>query len=111
LLRLIGTEAQASSTLIVSPQFAADIKAGCTGIEPIIILVSAMFAFRASWKAKCYGAILGILILQGPPLQFGDSFCADSFFPQSRLEEKSLGPRGGDDPSLFDPGFYGPRPG
>lgn len=65
LLRLIGAEAQASSTLIVSPQFAADIKAGCTGIEPIIILISAIFAFRASWKAKCYGAILGIVVLQG----------------------------------------------
>jgi len=65
LLGLTGTETQASNTLIVSPRFVADIKAGCTGIEPIIILVSAIFAFRASWKAKCYGAFLGILILQG----------------------------------------------
>ena len=56
LLKLIGTETKASSTLIVSPQFTVDIKAGCTGIEPIIILIAAMFAFRTSWKAKSYGA-------------------------------------------------------
>lgn len=65
LLKLIGTEAKASSTLILSPQFTADIKAGCTGIEPIIILMAAMFAFRASWKEKFYGAFWGIVVLQG----------------------------------------------
>ncbi|MGD0915447.1 MAG: exosortase H [Thermodesulfobacteriota bacterium] len=65
LLKLIGTETKASSTLIVSQQFSADIKAGCTGIEPIIILIAAMFAFRASWKAKFCGAFLGMVILQG----------------------------------------------
>jgi exosortase H (IPTLxxWG-CTERM-specific) len=65
LLKLIGTETKASSTLIVSPQLTVDIKAGCTGIEPIIILIAAMFAFRASWKAKFYGAFLGMVVLQG----------------------------------------------
>jgi exosortase H (IPTLxxWG-CTERM-specific) len=64
LLKLIGTETQASSTLIVSQQFVADIKAGCTGIEPVIILIAAMFAFRASWKAKLWGAFLGIAVIQ-----------------------------------------------
>ena len=44
LLGLLGTKTNVSGTLIVSPQFAADIKAGCTGIEPIIILLSAIFA-------------------------------------------------------------------
>lgn len=65
LLKLIGTETKASSTLIVSPQFTADIKAGCTGIEPIIILISAMFAFRTPWKAKFYAAFWGMVVLQG----------------------------------------------
>jgi exosortase H (IPTLxxWG-CTERM-specific) len=64
LLKLIGTETKASSTLIVSQQFVADIKAGCTGIEPVIILIAAMVAFRASWKARFYGAFLGIVVLQ-----------------------------------------------
>ena len=64
LLRLLGTKTSASGTLIVSPQFAADIKAGCTGIEPVIILLSAIFAFPSPWKAKAYGAILGVVILQ-----------------------------------------------
>ncbi len=64
LLGLLGTAAMASGTLIDSPQFRADIKAGCTGIEPIIILLSAIFAFPSSWKAKAYGAILGVAVLQ-----------------------------------------------
>jgi exosortase H (IPTLxxWG-CTERM-specific) len=64
LLGLMGTGANASGTLIVSPQFTADIKAGCTGVEPVIILLSAIFAFPSSWKAKLYGTLLGILVLQ-----------------------------------------------
>jgi exosortase H (IPTLxxWG-CTERM-specific) len=64
LLGLLGTGTKASGTLIVSPQFAVDIKAGCTGIEPIIILLSAVFAFPSSWRAKAYGAILGVVVLQ-----------------------------------------------
>jgi exosortase H (IPTLxxWG-CTERM-specific) len=64
LLGLLGTKTNVSGTLIVSPQFAADIKAGCTGIEPIIILLSAIFAFPSPWKAKVYGAVLGMVILQ-----------------------------------------------
>jgi len=68
LLGLLGTKTNVSGTLIVSPQFAADIKAGCTGIEPIIILLSAIFAFPSSWKAKVYGAVLGMVILQAANL-------------------------------------------
>ena len=64
LLGLLGTGTKASGTLIVSPQFAVDIKAGCTGIEPIIILLSAVFAFPSSWRAKALGAILGMVVLQ-----------------------------------------------
>ena len=64
LLGFLGTQTQASGTLIISPQFAADIKAGCTGVEPVIILLSAIFAFPSSWKTKAYGAILGMVVLQ-----------------------------------------------
>ena len=64
LLGLLGTVTKVSGTVIVSPQFAADIKAGCTGVEPIIILLSAIFAFPSSWKAKLYGTLLGIVLLQ-----------------------------------------------
>ncbi len=68
LLGLLGTKTNVSGTLIVSPQFAADIKAGCTGIEPIIILLVAIFAFPSSWKAKVHGAVLGMVILQAANL-------------------------------------------
>ena len=65
LLNFLGIKTVSSGTLIASPQFSVDIKAGCNGIEPIIILLAAIFAFRSSWKAKFYGALLGIMILQG----------------------------------------------
>ena len=64
LLKLLGTAATVSGSLIVSPRFAADIKAGCTGAEPIIILLSAIFAFPSPWKARVCGAMLGIVVLQ-----------------------------------------------
>ena len=63
-LKLIGTDVKATSTLIISPLFTVDIKAGCTGVEPIIILISAMFAFRSSWKERGWGALWGIIVLQ-----------------------------------------------
>ncbi len=64
LLGLVGTVTKASGTLIVSPRFTADIKAGCTGVEPVIILLSAILAFPSSLKAKAYGMLLGVLVLQ-----------------------------------------------
>ncbi len=64
LLSLLGTATKSSGTLIVSPQFTADIKAGCTGVEPVIILLSAIFAFPSSIRSKIYGALLGLLVLQ-----------------------------------------------
>lgn len=64
LLGLMGTDATASGTLVVSARFTADIKAGCTGVEPVIILLSAILAFPSSLKAKAYGVLLGVLVLQ-----------------------------------------------
>jgi len=64
LLQLLGTKASAAGTLIVSPQFAADVKAGCTGVEPVIILLSAILAFPSPWKAKVCGAVVGMVVLQ-----------------------------------------------
>lgn len=68
LLNLLGLGTVSTSTLITSPQFTVDIDTGCTGIGPIIILFSAIFAFPSSWKSKGYGILLGVIILQAANL-------------------------------------------
>jgi exosortase H (IPTLxxWG-CTERM-specific) len=68
LLNLFGVSAVSKSTLITSFQLTVDIDTGCTGIGPIIILLSAMIAFPSSWKSKGYGILLGVIILQAANL-------------------------------------------
>jgi exosortase H (IPTLxxWG-CTERM-specific) len=45
-------------------QFAVSIEAGCNGVEAGIVLVSAMLAFPAPWKAKLTGILIGNLTVQ-----------------------------------------------
>jgi exosortase H (IPTLxxWG-CTERM-specific) len=45
-------------------QFAVSIEAGCNGVEAGIILISAMLAFPAPWKAKLIGILIGNLTVQ-----------------------------------------------
>lgn len=44
--------------------FAISIERGCNGIEAVIILVSAMLAFPASWKHRLAGIGVGFLAIQ-----------------------------------------------
>ena len=44
--------------------FAISIERGCNGVAAVIILVSAMLAFPASWKHKLVGISLGFLAIQ-----------------------------------------------
>lgn len=55
----IGKELHSSSN-----GFAISIERGCNGIEAIIILVSAMLAYPASWRYKALGIGLGFLAIQ-----------------------------------------------
>ncbi len=64
LLPLFKIAAAPSGTLISMPQFTVDIQAGCNGIEPIIILLSAILAFPSPWLSKAYGIVLGTVLLQ-----------------------------------------------
>ena len=45
-------------------QFAVSIDAGCNGVEAGIILISAILAFPAPWKAKLIGILIGNLPVQ-----------------------------------------------
>lgn len=44
--------------------FAVAIMPGCNGVEAIIILVAAIFAFPAPWRHKLAGLSIGILAVQ-----------------------------------------------
>jgi exosortase H (IPTLxxWG-CTERM-specific) len=44
--------------------FAMSIEAGCNGVEAGIILMSAMLAFPAPWRAKLIGILMGNLTVQ-----------------------------------------------
>lgn len=44
--------------------FAVSIEAGCNGVEAMIVLAAAIFAFPAPWKRKIIGFVLGTLAIQ-----------------------------------------------
>src|SRR4029079_7142394 len=45
--------------------FAVSIEAGCNGIEATIVLVAAIFAFPAPWRARFVGLVAGTVAVQG----------------------------------------------
>lgn len=57
--------AQGKMIRTVSGSFGISIERGCNGIEAVIILVSAMLAFPASWKHRLAGIAVGFLAIQG----------------------------------------------
>lgn len=44
--------------------FAVSIEAGCNGVEATIVLIAAVVAFPASWKARIVAILLGFLTIQ-----------------------------------------------
>lgn len=44
--------------------FAVSIEAGCNGVEAMIVLAAAIFAFPAPWKRKVIGFVIGTLAIQ-----------------------------------------------
>ena len=44
--------------------FAVSIEAGCNGVEATIVLVAAVVAYPASWKARIVAILLGFLAIQ-----------------------------------------------
>jgi exosortase H (IPTLxxWG-CTERM-specific) len=63
-LRIAGMNTIAVKTVISSPRFAVNVENGCNGVEAMILLVAAMAAFPASWKAKLGGIVAGIVAVQ-----------------------------------------------
>lgn len=44
--------------------FAVSIEAGCNGVEATIVLVAALLAYPASWRARILGIVLGFFAVQ-----------------------------------------------
>lgn len=57
--------AQASGNRIVSPHGSLSVRNGCEGTETVFLLLAAIAAFKAPWRHKLKGAVLGTLIVYG----------------------------------------------
>jgi exosortase H (IPTLxxWG-CTERM-specific) len=63
-LRVIDSGIQSAGTVIQSPAFAMDVRNGCNGIEAMILLCSAIFAFPATLRSRLAGLLLATLAVQ-----------------------------------------------
>jgi exosortase H (IPTLxxWG-CTERM-specific) len=63
-LRAVGQDVEMAGTVIRSPRFAVNVRNGCNGVETMLIVLSAVFAFPAPWKARLAGAALGVVAIQ-----------------------------------------------
>ncbi len=63
-INLLGQDATRSGTVIQNSRFAVDIKNGCNGIEAVVFLCAAIFAFDASIRARLAGVLAGVLAIQ-----------------------------------------------
>jgi exosortase H (IPTLxxWG-CTERM-specific) len=62
-LSLLGAQAQAQGSTVVSTHFTFNVITECTAVFPIIIFLAAVLAYPASWKRKLVGAAAGIPLL------------------------------------------------
>jgi exosortase family protein XrtM len=58
-----GKQAIASGQRILSPQGSISVLNGCEGTETLFLLAAAIGAFRASWKNKLKGVLLGTCLI------------------------------------------------
>jgi exosortase H (IPTLxxWG-CTERM-specific) len=63
-LNLFGEGAIVSGQVLSSPRFSVAIFNGCNGLEAILIFVSGVVAFPASWRRKLAGIVVGFLAIQ-----------------------------------------------
>jgi exosortase H (IPTLxxWG-CTERM-specific) len=63
-LNLLGEGATVSGQVLSSPRFSVAIFNGCNGLEAILIFVSGVVAFPASWRRKLVGVAVGFVAIQ-----------------------------------------------
>jgi len=63
-LRALGQDVTRVGTMLRSPRFAVNIRNGCNGVEAMVILLAAIVAFPAPWKARLIGLAAGAVAIQ-----------------------------------------------
>jgi len=63
-LRALGQPVSRVGTMLRSPRFAVNIRNGCNGVEAMVILLAAIVAFPAPWKARLVGLAAGAVAIQ-----------------------------------------------
>ena len=63
-LRAIGQDVVRTGTMLRSPRFAVNIRNGCNGVEAMVILLAAIVAFPAPWRARGIGLAVGAVAIQ-----------------------------------------------
>jgi exosortase H (IPTLxxWG-CTERM-specific) len=63
-LRGLGQPVVRTGTLLRSPRFGVNIRNGCNGVEAMVILLAAIVAFPASWRARLAGLAIGGAAIQ-----------------------------------------------
>jgi exosortase H (IPTLxxWG-CTERM-specific) len=64
LLNVLGQGVTRTDTVIRSPRFGVNIRNGCNGVEAMVILLAAIVAFPAAWKARLLGLGFGAVAIQ-----------------------------------------------
>ena len=66
IMQLFDSDVMSSADVIrsTSTGIAVQIAAGCNGVEAVIVLFAAIFAFPSSFKHKIYGFVLGFFAIQ-----------------------------------------------
>jgi len=60
---VVGYEIFKIGTIMGSGSFEVDVSPACSGAVPTTIYLSAVFAYPTTWRAKCIGAGLGIVLI------------------------------------------------
>lgn len=60
----IGIHNTTYETFIHLSNRTLEVKFGCSGLEAVVLYVSAILAYRATFKQKAYGLLLGIILVE-----------------------------------------------
>jgi exosortase H (IPTLxxWG-CTERM-specific) len=63
-LNMLGEGVVRNGTLISNRAFAVDIKNGCNGLEALVFLCAAIFAFDAPFRSRMIGVAIGAVIVE-----------------------------------------------
>ena len=64
LLSIFESGVWAAGTVMRSSQFALDVRNGCNGVEAVILLAAAIFAFPATLRSRLIGVITASVAIQ-----------------------------------------------